>query len=162
IDTHMGWKEGTALVPAAERAALAAIRADREDGWAHLRLAAAYANLGRFDDSLAEFELALRLNPNLSLAQGLYGLVLTYRDRWKEGGAAARRALRLSPRAPRSRCAPAVPARAALRHLQRHCRLRGIRRTQLRRSGPARARGCPSAVRLSAGPSHTPRGGRPC
>jgi TolB-like protein len=102
FDTHMGWKEGTALVPAAERAALAAIRADSEDGWAHLALAAVYANLGRFDDSLAEFELALRLNPNLSLAQGLYGLVLTYRDRWKEGGDAARRALRLSPRDPLS------------------------------------------------------------
>jgi TolB-like protein len=102
FDTHMGWKEGTALVPAAERAALAAIRADTEDGWAHLALAAVYANLGRFDDSLAEFELALRLNPNLSLARGLYGLVLTYCERWKEGRDAARRALRLSPRDPLS------------------------------------------------------------
>jgi tetratricopeptide (TPR) repeat protein len=54
----------------------------------------------RFDDSLAEFELALKLNPNFSLAQGYYGLVLSYSGRWKEGDLAARRALRLSPRDP--------------------------------------------------------------
>ena len=54
----------------------------------------------RFDDSLAEFELALRLNPNFSLAQGYYGLALSYCGRWEEGDVAARRALRLSPRDP--------------------------------------------------------------
>jgi TolB-like protein len=99
--THMGWNEDRAeIVPAAERAALAAVRADSEDACAHLALAAVYVNLGRFDDSLAEFELALRLNRNMSLAQGLYGLVLSACGRWKEGSAAARRALRLSPRGP--------------------------------------------------------------
>jgi tetratricopeptide (TPR) repeat protein len=54
----------------------------------------------RFDDSLAEFELALRLNPNFSLAQGYYGLVLCYCGRGDEANVAARRALRLSPRDP--------------------------------------------------------------
>jgi tetratricopeptide (TPR) repeat protein len=54
----------------------------------------------RFDDSLAEFELALRLNPNFSLAQGYYGLALSYCGRWREGDLAVRRALRLSPRDP--------------------------------------------------------------
>jgi tetratricopeptide (TPR) repeat protein len=54
----------------------------------------------RFDDSLAEFELALRLNPNFSLAQGYYGVALCYCGRWEEGDLAARRALRLSPRDP--------------------------------------------------------------
>jgi tetratricopeptide (TPR) repeat protein len=54
----------------------------------------------RFDDSLAEFELALRLNPNFSLAQGYYGLTLSYCGDWEEGAAAASRALRLSPRDP--------------------------------------------------------------
>ena len=50
--------------PIAERAARTAIRADNEDPWAHL--AFGYVNLfrRRFDDSLAEFELALRLDPN--------------------------------------------------------------------------------------------------
>jgi tetratricopeptide (TPR) repeat protein len=54
----------------------------------------------RFDDSLAEFELALRLNPNFALTQGYYGLALSYCGRWEEANIAARRALRLSPRDP--------------------------------------------------------------
>jgi len=56
----------------------------------------------RFDDSLAEFELALRLNPNFSLAQGYYGLALAYCGRWQEAVSAAQRALLLSPRDPLS------------------------------------------------------------
>jgi tetratricopeptide (TPR) repeat protein len=54
----------------------------------------------RFDDSLAEFETALRLNPNFALAQGFYGLSLSYSGRWREADQAARRAIRLSPRDP--------------------------------------------------------------
>src|SRR6202011_4737670 len=53
-----------------------------------------------FEDSLAEFETALRLNPNFSLAQGYYGLTLAYAGRWEEASLAAGRALRLSPRDP--------------------------------------------------------------
>jgi TolB-like protein len=97
---HMGWAEMDAVVPIAERAARAAILADSEDPWAHYALGNVYLFARRFDDSLAEFELALRLNPNFSLAQGYYGLVLAYCGRWKEGDLAARRALRLSPRDP--------------------------------------------------------------
>ena len=44
--------------------------------------------------------MALRLNPNFSLAQGFYGLALAYCGRWQEADRAARRALRLSPRDP--------------------------------------------------------------
>jgi tetratricopeptide (TPR) repeat protein len=97
---HMGWAEQATSVPIAERAALAAIRADSEDPWAHLALALVYLFGRRFDDSLAEMELALRLNPNFSLAQGYYGLALCYCGRWEEGDVAAQRALRLSPRDP--------------------------------------------------------------
>jgi TolB-like protein len=100
FSTHMGWEDGATAVPAAQRPALAAIRADSEDPWAHLALATVHVNMGRFEDSLAEFEQALRLNPNFSMAQGLYGLVLSYCERWQEGSDAARRALRLSPRDP--------------------------------------------------------------
>jgi TolB-like protein len=97
---HMGWADIETSMPIAERAALAAIRADSEDPWAHLALALVYLFGRRFDDSLAEMELALRLNPNFSLAQGYYGLVLSYCGRWREGDIAAQRALRLSPRDP--------------------------------------------------------------
>jgi TolB-like protein len=100
FSAHMGWADMETAVPLAERAALAAILADSEDPWAHYALGCAYLYKRNFDDSLAEFELALRLNPNFSLAQGYHGLVLTYCGRWEEGIVAARRALRLSPRDP--------------------------------------------------------------
>jgi tetratricopeptide (TPR) repeat protein len=95
----MGWTDA-ASVAAAERAALAALRADSEDAWAHSALGYIYLLERRFDDSLAEYELALRLNPNFSPAQAFYGVTLSYSGRWQEGIEAAQRALRLSPRDP--------------------------------------------------------------
>jgi TolB-like protein len=100
FSAHMGWTDMAAVVPIAERAALAALRADSEDPWAHYALGNVCLFTRRFDDSLAEFELALQLNPNFSLAQGYYGLALSYCGRCEEADLAARRALRLSPRDP--------------------------------------------------------------
>jgi len=100
FSAHMGWADMAAVAPIAERAALAAIHADSEDPWAHYALGNVCLFTRRFDDSLAEFELALRLNPNFSLAQGYYGLALSYCGRCEEADLAARRALRLSPRDP--------------------------------------------------------------
>jgi TolB-like protein/cytochrome c-type biogenesis protein CcmH/NrfG len=97
---HMGWADMATVAKIAERSAEAATRADSEDPWAHNGLAHVYLFARRFDDSLAEFELALRLNPNFALAQGYYGLALSYSGRWQEADEAARRALRLSPRDP--------------------------------------------------------------
>jgi TolB-like protein/cytochrome c-type biogenesis protein CcmH/NrfG len=97
---HMGWADMATTIPIAERAALAAILADSEDPWAHHALGCVYLFTRRFDDSLAEFELALQLNPSFSLAQGYYGLALSYCGRWEEADLAAQRALRLSPRDP--------------------------------------------------------------
>ncbi len=97
---HMGWEDRVTAVPVAERVALAAIRADSEDPWAHLAVAGVYPYLGRLEDALAEFESALSLNPNFSLAYAHYGLVLCWVGRWQDGSNAARRALRLSPRDP--------------------------------------------------------------
>ena len=100
FSAHMGWAEMAKAMAIAERSAEAAIRADSEDPWAHNGLAHVYLFARRFDDSLAEFELALRLNPNFALAQGYYGLALSYSGRWQEAEEAAQRALRLSPRDP--------------------------------------------------------------
>jgi TolB-like protein/DNA-binding winged helix-turn-helix (wHTH) protein/Tfp pilus assembly protein PilF len=97
---HMGWESMPEAAPVAERSALAAIHADSEDAWAHYALASVYLFNRRYEDCLAEFELALRLNPNFSPARGLYGVALSYRGRWQEGDAAARQALRFSPRDP--------------------------------------------------------------
>src|SRR6266550_575244 len=98
---HMGWADKT-IAPVAERAALDAIRADSEDPWAHHALGCIHLFARRFDDSLAEFESALRLNPNFSLAQCYYCVALAYSGRWQEAEAAVHRALRFSPRDPLS------------------------------------------------------------
>jgi TolB-like protein/Tfp pilus assembly protein PilF len=97
---HMGWTDMATAVPIAKRAALAAIQADSQDPWAHNALGSVYLFTRQFDDALAEFELALRLNPNFSLAQAYYSLALSYCGRWEDADLAARRALRLSPRDP--------------------------------------------------------------
>ena len=110
--THMAWEDRATAVPSAERLAVAAVRADSEDPWAHLALARVIVYRGRFDEALAESELALRLNPNFSLAHGFCGLVLSYCGRWQEGADAARRAMRLSPRDPFSAVFSAVAAYA--------------------------------------------------
>ncbi len=102
FSAHMGWADMATVVPIAERAALAAILADDEDPWAHLALGSVHMFARRFDDSLAELEWALQLNPSFSLAHGYYGLALCYCGRWTEGDSAARRALRLSRRDPLS------------------------------------------------------------
>jgi TolB-like protein len=70
---HMGWESMEKAVPIAERAALAAIHSDSEDPWAHYALGSVYLFNRRFVDCIAEFELALRLNPNFSPARGYYG-----------------------------------------------------------------------------------------
>jgi TolB-like protein/cytochrome c-type biogenesis protein CcmH/NrfG len=100
FSTHMAWQNSAVAIPTAEEAARAAIATDNDDPWAHQALG--YVNLFRrkFDDSLAEFETALRLNPNFSLGQAFYGLALAYCGRWQEANDAATRALRLSPRDP--------------------------------------------------------------
>ena len=98
---HMGWIDADTAVPIAEKAARAAIHADRDDAWAHHALGGVLLFAKRHhDDGLAEFELALRLNPNFPQAQGYLGLALCYGGRWQEGAEAAGRALRLSPRDP--------------------------------------------------------------
>jgi TolB-like protein/cytochrome c-type biogenesis protein CcmH/NrfG len=97
---HMGWADLPAAMAKAERAALDEIRLDGEDPWARYALAYVYLLSRRFDDCLAEFELALQLNPNFSLAQAFYGLALAYCGRSEEASKATRRAMRLSPRDP--------------------------------------------------------------
>jgi TolB-like protein/Tfp pilus assembly protein PilF len=97
---HLGWADIVKAAPLAERAALAAIHADSEDAWAHTALGSVCFSTRRLDDSLAEFELALQLNPNFSLAQGYNALALSYGGRWQDSYQAAQRAIRLSPRDP--------------------------------------------------------------
>jgi TolB-like protein len=111
---HMGWEDAASATPIAEKAAQAAVHGDQDDPWAHLALACAYVYRGRLEDSLASFETALRLNPNFSLAQAYYGLVLSWNGRWQDGAEATRRAIRLSPRDPLSAIYHGIAAHIAL------------------------------------------------
>jgi TolB-like protein len=97
---HLGWTELAVVAPAAEAAALAAVRCDHEDAWAHAALGSVCFSTRRLADALSEFEQALALNPNFSLAQSYYALALSYAGRPKESFEAAQRAMRLSPRDP--------------------------------------------------------------
>jgi len=97
---HLGWADIATAVPIARRAALAAVDADAEDAWAHTALGSVYFSTRRLDHALAEFELALQLNPNFSLVQGYYALALSHSGRWQDSYAAAQRAIRQSPRDP--------------------------------------------------------------
>jgi len=97
---HMGWQDLASMAPKAERSGLAAIQADHEDAWAHNALGYVYVLQRRFDDSLAEGEGALTLNPNFAQGQGFHGLSLAYSGRWQDAVKAAERAIRLSPSDP--------------------------------------------------------------
>lgn len=97
---HLGWAQLAAVAPVAEAAALAAVRCDHEDAWAHAALGSVCFSTRRLADALAEFEQALALYPNFSLAQGYYALALSYAGRSQDSFEAAQRAIRLSPRDP--------------------------------------------------------------
>jgi TolB-like protein len=97
---HLGWAELATAAPKAEAAALAALRCDHEDPWAHAALGSVCFSTRRLADALSEFEQALVLNPNFSLAQGYYALALSYCGRTKDSYDAAQKAIRLSPRDP--------------------------------------------------------------
>jgi len=97
---HMGWAPMGSVMEKATREAQAAVEADSEDAWAHHGLGYSYLFARRFDDAIAEFELALRLNPNFAFSQAFYAVTLCYAGRYQEGDVAIRRALRLSPRDP--------------------------------------------------------------
>lgn len=94
---HLGWAELAIAAPIAETAALAAVRCDHEDPWAHAALGSVCFSTRRLADALSEFEQALALNPNFSLAQGYYALALSYAGRSNDSFEAAQRAIRLSP-----------------------------------------------------------------
>lgn len=97
---HLGWAELAATAPIAENAALAAMRCDHENAWAHAALGSVCFSTSRLADALSEFEQALALNPNFSLAQGYYALALSYAGRPNDSFEAAQKAIRLSPRDP--------------------------------------------------------------
>ena len=131
---HLGCADIATAAPVAERAALAAVAADGEDAWAHTALGSVYFSTRRLDHALAEFELALQLNPNFSLAQGYYALALSYSGRWQDAYAAAQRAIRQSPCDPSSAIYHGVAA-YALFVGKNYCEAMALAREATRRRG---------------------------
>ena len=136
---HMGWEDMATAVPIAERAALAAIRADSEDPWAHHALAA----------SICSRAGSTTRWPNSSWR---CGSIRT--SRWRRAFMAWR--CHIAGAGKRRRCraprAAAEPARSVLGDLLRHRGLRPIRRTQLRGGDAAGARSHPPARRFRRRP----------
>ncbi len=87
-------------MPIAERAALAAIRADSEDPWAHYALGCVYLFTRGLTIRWPSSNWRCSSIRTSRWRKGYYGLALSYCGRWEEADVAARRALRLSPRDP--------------------------------------------------------------
>lgn len=100
FSAHMGWADASVVVPVAESAAVAAVRIDGQDPWAHFALGGVHLLLRRFDEALVEFEDALHLNPSFSHAQNYYATALAFSGRWQDANAAVQRAVQLSPKDP--------------------------------------------------------------
>ena len=103
MSAYMGWTDAAAVVPIAERAALAAIRADSDDPWARHALGCVHLISRRFRRCPrrarvgAEPQSKLRASPK-------YIRPYFYRffGRWEDAYTVVTRALRLSPRDPLS------------------------------------------------------------
>jgi TolB-like protein len=125
FSAYMGWTDMAASFIRAEAAATAAVRADGEDPWAQHALGCVHGLARRLDDALAQFELAVSLNPNFAVAHGYRGVALNLCGRYEEGLAAAEHALRLSPRDPFSAiyCGIAASAQFGARNYAEAMRL---------------------------------------
>ena len=84
---------------ALELASTALRLAPREE-WSHWAMAEAYCIAGRLEDSVAECELGLEINPNCTVILSALGYNLACLGRPEEALEANRLALRLNPRDP--------------------------------------------------------------
>ena len=71
FSAHMGWEEMATAVPIAERAALAAIRADSEDPWAHYALGNVYLFRRRFEELAVRIRVGAVAQSELLASSGL-------------------------------------------------------------------------------------------
>ncbi len=104
--THMAdaWrgrsKEPDAAIAEANRLALAAVRNDDRDSYAHFTLGTALSCVGHFDRAMDEQRRALDLYPHFAAAAGELGRLLAFSGRCDEAMALAQRAIESSPSDP--------------------------------------------------------------
>jgi len=84
----------------ANQLALRATRLDDQNEYAHWALGISYSVLARHEESIAELERALELNPNCSVAYGSLGTALSMAGRVDEAIANQEIAIRSNPRDP--------------------------------------------------------------
>ncbi len=77
-----------------------AVALDPANPEARLTLASVLYRRGDFDGGLAEAKAALAMNPNLANAHGVFGAILVFSGRPKQGIASLERDIRLDPRGP--------------------------------------------------------------
>ena len=147
FSAHMGWIDMAAAMAKAEGSALAAVRADSQDPWAHNAL----AHVHLFGAPLRQLAGGIRSRP-CAQSELRAGAGLLRPD------AGLLRALAGSRRG-RTPRHPVKSARSFCRGLLRHPCLFAIRRPQLRRSHRPRARSR-APTRLRRGPSRAGRRGR--
>ncbi|MDE1976352.1 MAG: RdgB/HAM1 family non-canonical purine NTP pyrophosphatase [Elusimicrobia bacterium] len=77
-----------------------AVAADPKNADAHMMLGAAYYWLGEVDESLKEYQISLKLNPNSAQLYILQGISLAYEDRDQEAYQAFRKAIAIDATRP--------------------------------------------------------------
>jgi tetratricopeptide (TPR) repeat protein len=99
---HQGWSTAglSGVLPGAFEQALAAVRIDGEDAWAHLALGFAYSFRREHDYSVEQLRTALDLNPNFAVGHACLGLTLAYGGKGHEGVQHFEKQTRLNPRDP--------------------------------------------------------------
>ena len=148
FSAHMGWEDMSKAVPVAERAALAAIRADSEDAWAHYALG----------QRLSVPPALRRLHRRIRAGAAAQSQFLA-RARHLRRGAVLSRALG-GGRSRRARGAETLAPRSLCRDLLRRRRLLPVYRRQLRRGDPPVARSAAAAHRFCRRPPRADGGSR--
>jgi adenylate cyclase len=99
---HQGWSTVglSGVLPGAFEQALAAVRIDGEDAWAHLALGFAHMFRREHDYSVEQLRTALDLNPNFAVGHACLGLTLAYGGKGHEGVKHFEKQTRLNPRDP--------------------------------------------------------------
>jgi TolB-like protein/Flp pilus assembly protein TadD len=96
---NYGWVEDLDGARAsAHAAARRAVDLDEEDAGAHVSFAVINFYMHRLDAGVAACRRALEINPNLALAEGWLGIILSWRGNNDEAVMHAQRSTRLSPR----------------------------------------------------------------
>jgi tetratricopeptide (TPR) repeat protein len=98
LDNSWGWQPSESVLAPAWDVAQKAVRLDVDNPWAHLALGHVHRQRRELQDSVAEFQNSLALNPNFAFAHTHLGLALCFLGRSEEALLELDTAERLSPR----------------------------------------------------------------